>query len=482
MTAFLFAPESPRPWAMMRILLSAALMWDAVVRWPFCIELYTAAGHVFPAFPGSEFQPFVLGPFTTLVLYSALVVVLAMLLAGWHSRLCALLSFGLVGWFSLIDAAGTLTKYTAISLHLLLLMSFAQAGGAWSIDGWLRSKQGRGVPLASKWPRFLAGLLVASIYLGAAVTKIRLPDFATGDLLEFSLLDDAYGGRGIGLWLATKPRFLVLASYAVIAFELLFPVLIWVPALRRVTLISGIAFHLALAATMHLAIFSPVMLAALCVFVKEQDLEAIKKFLCSKIPFLKWREMKHPSEPRTRPRAKKFAWIDTGSFLLAAAGCIGGLTYFQYRQDIYGVFHKTVSLEFPPIEADRAYEMMDAYEPEARDFFHRIEIGSRLGYRRVYGDGETFRPGQVVYVLARLLQPHPSWELEWELAAPGDREDGPPTARYRRHLDASHSYASIGFQMKPEFAPGRYRIRLIVGEEFGPKEVVKEIPFELVED
>ena len=125
---------------------------------------------------------------------------------------------------------------------------------------------------------------------------------------------------------------------------------------------------------------------------------------------------------------------------------------------------------------------MDAFEPEYRDLFHRIEIGSRLGYRRVYGERETFEAGQVVYVMARLLQPHPSWELEWELIAPGEKGDDPPTASFIRRLDASHSYASIGFLLKPEFPPGRYRIRLAVGERFGSKEVVKEIPFELVKN
>ena len=480
MTAFLFAPESPRPWALMRILLAAALLWDAATRWPCCVELYSSAGHVFPAFPSSGLEPSALDPLATLVLYSVLVVSLALLLIGWHSRLCALLAFVLIGWFSLLDAAGTLTKYTAISLHLLLLMSFAQPGGAWSIDAWRRSRRGRGVLLAPKWPRRLLGILVASIYLGAAITKIRLPDFATGDLLEFSLLDDAFGGRGIGLWLVTKPKLLVLASYAVIAMELLFPVLIWIPQLRRIMLALAIGFHLALAGMMHLAIFSPVMIAALFAFVNESDLQAIGNLL-GKLGLRRRRGEDVPGKPAVQP-PQKLAWIDPVLFGLVLLGSVSGLTYLQYRQDDYGVFHREVALEFPQIESDRAYQMIDAFEPEAGDFFHRIEIGSRLGYRRVYGSRETFRPGEVVYVMARLLQPHPSWELEWELAAPGDGEDQPPTAVYHRRLDASHSYASIGFQLKPEFPAGRYRIRLAVGEPFGAKEIVKEIPFELVKE
>lgn len=482
MTAFLFAPESPRPWALMRVLLAAALLWETAARWPYCIELYSSAGQVFPAFPSGEFQPFPLNPLATLVLQSALVAMLVLLLLGWFSRICAVVAAILIGWIALLDAAGTLTKYTAISLHLLLLMSFAQPGGVWSIDAWRRRRQGRAVPLPSAWPRRLIGMLVASIYLGAAVTKIRLPDFATGDLLEFSLLDDAYGGRGIGLWLATKPKLLVLSSYAVIAFELLFPVLIWVPRLRRVMLICGALFHVTLALMMHLAIFTPVMLAALCAFLKESDLCGFQN-LFRRFRRHTRRADRKPAELPARTQSWKSAWINFGLFCLMLGGSVAALTAYQYRRDPYGVFHREIEVRFPEVEKERAYEMIDAFEPDYRDYFHRIEIGSRLGYRRVYGEDEVFQPGQVVYVMARLLKPHPSWELTWELIAPEESdEEQAPRARYHRQLDASHSYASIGFQQKPEFPEGRYRIRLTVGERFGPREVVKEIPFELVKN
>ena len=74
--------------------------------------------------------------------------------------------------------------------------------------------------LSATWPRFLLRVMVSAIYLGAVVTKLRLPDFANGDLLMFSLLDDRWGGGRLGMWLATQPRLLVLASFATILFEM----------------------------------------------------------------------------------------------------------------------------------------------------------------------------------------------------------------------------------------------------------------------
>lgn len=472
MIALLFAPESPRPWALMRILLAAALLWETIPRWPCCVELYSTAGYLFPAFPSAWFQPIPLPPLATLVLHSALVGVLVMLLLGWHSRLSSLLAFILIGWFALLDAAGTLTKYTAISLHLLLLMTFAQPGAVWSVDAWGRRRLNHAVPLNSRWPGALVRLLVASIYLGAAITKIRLPDFATGDLLEFSLLDDAYGGRWLGLWLATKPTLLILASFATIGFELLFPALIWISKLRRAMLCIAIGFHLGLAATMHLEIFSPVMLAALCAFLKEEDLTAIGQILRRFIPTKPLSV--DPMSPRLAP------WLHSALFGAALFLIIALLSGFQYHQDDYGVFHRTLEPHYEPVDAEEAQAMVDAYKPEARDYFHRIEIGSRLGYRRVYGERETFRPGHVVHVLARLLQPHPSWEMHWELVPPDGEFDSDSAFTQIQHVDASHSYASIGFHLKEEFPEGRYLIRLTVGERFGVQEPIAEIPFELI--
>lgn len=472
MNSFLFAPESPRPWALMRIVLASALLWDVIPRWPHAVELYSTEGFLFPAFRSAWFQSVPLGPLPTVILHSSLVVVLVMLLFGWHSRLCSLLAFGLIGWFALLDAAGTLTKYTAISLHLLVFMSFAQPGAVWAIDAWGRPRLNHAIPLNSRWPGMMVRLLVASIYLGAAITKIRLPDFATGDLLEFSLLDDAYGGRWPGLWLATKSRLLIVCSFATIWFELLFPALVWIPRLRRPMLCLAVAFHLALAALMHLEIFSPVMLAALCAFLKEEDFEAIRQRF----------QKTSPRDQNEGHITRSFsARTHSASFGMALLLVVAGLSGFQYWQDRYGVFHRSIKLQYAPIDTDEAQAMIDAFEPEARDYFHRIEIGSRLGYRRVYGDQRKFRPGQVVHVLARLLQPHPSWEMRWELVPPGEEGSSDFEAFTQiQTLDASHSYASIGFHLKEEFPVGRYLIRLSVNEPFGAQELIAEIPFDLV--
>ena len=239
-TNFLFAVESPRSYALMRIGLATVWLWEFFGKWPFAVELYSVAGNV-TRFPG--FPEITLSASNTVMLHSLMLVSLVAVLIGWWTRLNLALSGFLVLGFAFQDAISTLTKYTAISTHLLILLAFTQSGAVWSVDAWFRRRHTSAVPLSPVWPRRLMQLLVCSVYWGAAITKIRLPDFATGDLLEFSLLDDAYGGTYFGHWIATHPQLLIVGSLLTVVYEVLFPVLIWIPCMRRVMLCCGVLFH-----------------------------------------------------------------------------------------------------------------------------------------------------------------------------------------------------------------------------------------------
>jgi hypothetical protein len=152
----------------------------------------------------------------------------------------------------------------------------------------------------------------------------------------------------------------------------------------------------------------------------------------------------------------------------------------QRLVDRYGVFGRDVprdvSRGFVEIEPQAAYEMLDAFEPDYADYFHRLEIGRRLGYRHAFGDATRFRRGEVVWILARLLQPHPTLELRWELVPPR-LPSGEQPARFERRVDGAHSYASIGFRLEDDYPPGRYLIRLSAREPLTAWEPVTEMAF-----
>ncbi|WP_166820367.1 HTTM domain-containing protein [Thalassoroseus pseudoceratinae] len=471
-TGFLFAVESPRPRALMRIGLAAVLLWEFSRKWPATIELYSVAGNV-RAFPG--FPEITLFASTTVVLHTLLLVSLVAVAVGWWTRFNLILSATLVLGFVFQDAISTLTKYNAIAIHLFVFLAFTQSGAVWSVDAWLRRRWLSAVPLSPVWPRRLMQLLVCGVYWGAAITKIRLPDFATGDLLEFSLLDDAYGGTYLGHWLAVHPTWLMIGSLLTVFYEVMFPVLVWIPQLRRVMLCCGIWFHASLWGTMHLEIFSPLMMVALSAFLNEQD--------------LMWLRGRQPTNATSIPDRssdrKRFLAVSASfaAFVMVAGLVVAYGLHWQRKHKFEDFFGQPNASEFREIDADDAVTMIDAYEPDYADYVHRVEVGHRMGHRHVFGDEATFTHGEVVTIMVRFAQPHPRFILDWKLFPPqadGKTPDETTTAHFSRQLESTHAYSSIGFRLEDDFPPGRYLIRFTLREHYTAPELIREIPFELV--
>ena len=473
MRTFWFAPESPRPVALMRIGLGLVLLYDAALRWPYAIELYSSAGLPIPVFPyegtgRAGLEPVALGPAATVGLHTLLLFFLAAVVVGWQTRFSLSLAAGLGLWLGLLDQAGTFKKYSVIGTHLLLLLWLTQCGGIWSVDALFgRGGRWRAVRLGAAWPRRLMQLLVVSIYLGAAVTKIRLPDFANGDLLMFSLLDDQWGGSTLGLSLSTQPNLLILASIGTVFLEIAFPLLVWNRALRRPMLVLAALFHIVLWMTMHLGIFSPMMLVALLAFVREEDLSA-----CTR-PLVRARSAwtVDADEAANRPasvaetlRLGRLRLLkNVGAYaLMALLAAVSGVAV-QYRIDAYGVFRGRESAEFAPFDPEQMIEVLAEQTPADAghygDYFHRLEIGSRLSSdgTHTFGRRRRFRPGMTVYACTRLIQRHPTMRLQWVLTRPDGRE-----AVHSHTLDRSASHATVGFALTdPEQTPaGRYRLTL----------------------
>jgi Vitamin K-dependent gamma-carboxylase len=450
LAAFFFARESPRALALVRIALGLVLLLETAARWPFAIELYSSAGLPMPLFSASGIVPPVPGPAAAVALHSLLLFALAAVTVGWQTRPSVLSAVVLLGWFSLLDFPVTLTKYTAIALHLLVLLACSRCGSVWSVDARLAGRARQHCPLGTAWPRRLVQLLVCSVYWGAAVTKIRLPDFATGDLVEFALLSDRWGGTPLGLWLSTQSTLVLVASFATLALELFFPVLVWVRPLRRPMLVCAVTFHALLALTMNLGAFSFVMLAALLAFVRDDDLGELYPARAAREP--------HGSATRACARPARLLVSLSAYVALAAAAAVGGVL-IQRSADWYRVFNVGRPEPLEILNRHAVDGVLAEQKPDYADLVHRFEIGSRMGYRRTFGTRtvpEEFRHGMTVHALARFVLNAETLALDWLLIAPQGQE----AARHSHQLPAGTAYASVAFRMTPEAPPGRYRIIL----------------------
>lgn len=465
---FWFAPESPRPVALLRIALGLVLLADCLVRWPHVVEMYSTAGAPLPLYPDTPLHPPELAPLPSVLLYGGLLFALACVALGWQMRLSLLAAAALLAWFGLLDYAGTLKKYTAIGVHLLVLLAFTQCGSVWSMDRLFDPRSQVRIPLSPAWPRRLMQILFCIVYLGAAVTKYRTPDFANGDLLYFSLLDPRWGGERMGMWLATQPKLLVLASYATVLFEAAFPLLVWIAPLRRPMIILAAIFHLMMGAVMTLALFTPVMLAALCAFLDERDLRLLtprrRTGSAHRERFSSAAERNGSvlaDNPVEQPPPSRVALMKSASFAAYLLACGGALSlgYLHQRSaDWYGVFRGTPAAPLSPVSDDQFALMTTPVTPRNADYIYRIELGERFTTHHTFGRSTGFRPGERAWLLVRLIKPHPPMRVDFEMAA----IDGSFRRAGAQFVPAEAVFMLAPIDFDSEHQPGKYEIVLMV--------------------
>ncbi len=437
MKTFFFTPESPRSLALVRIGVGLLFLYEFGVRWPYSVELYSSDGLPMPFFPGTLLEPAALGWLPTSALHAALLFALLAVTIGWYTTPSLLIACLISTWLGLLDGPGTFNKYSVIGLHLMMLLSVSRCGWAWSVDALVDRRTS--CHLAAAWPRRLIQLFLCNVYLGAAITKLRMAHFMTGDLVEFSLLDNHWGCTAFGLWLFEHRELLGPASVATLVFEFSFPVLVWIPRLRWMLLACAAAFHVTIGMALHLGIFSPLMLVSLLAFVNDSDL--------SRLRILPTPDSSTTDDGRWRRRSL-LIYVTLFCLWLVAA-----LVYRQYQESYKG----RDSIELATADGNVVETMLLEQKPAYEDYFHRFEIGSRINGFRTSGETQQFQSGMTVHGLARLADNHPSLDLDWLLIA----ADGREAARLSKTLDASFAYATAGFELTEELPPGQYRIILM---------------------
>ncbi|MCA9081199.1 MAG: hypothetical protein KDA58_11620, partial [Planctomycetaceae bacterium] len=121
---FFYAREVPYSLAVVRIVLPWILMIAALPRWFHIRELYSLDGAPAPMWEGFghvDLLP-VFSPTFAVAGYTLMLCCLVTMSLGWRTRTSILLAMVLYPYFGLTDALSTLTKYTVVSTHVLLLL------------------------------------------------------------------------------------------------------------------------------------------------------------------------------------------------------------------------------------------------------------------------------------------------------------------------------------------------------------------------
>jgi hypothetical protein len=203
------------------------------------------------------------------------VVVALLLMVGVLSRVsCAAL------WYLQLSVAHRNPLITSdadtVFGILLFIGIFLPLGRRWSVDAWVLGR------LAVRWPRLfdrsrwrlpgvwstrLLQFQIAMLYALTAYHKLHEDVWREGRAIRGFLAMPSYA-----TWPAWHDHwpFMKPLTWGTLAFECLFPLLVWFRPFRRWLLLAGIAFHVGIDVLMQIPLFSWTMICAYILFVPDE--------------------------------------------------------------------------------------------------------------------------------------------------------------------------------------------------------------------
>ena len=456
MEAFFFTEERPVGLALVRILLPLVMLIPTLHRVFRVREIYSLAGSPTPLwnnFGQPDLLPIPTAPVAA-GLYALLILSLVSSSLGWRTRVSLLIAGVLTAYFGMVDLISTMTKYTVIAVHVLMLLSLSDGGRVWSVDRWLARRRGLDwKETGPAWPRRLIQILIGIVYLGAAVTKLHTPAFFSGDQLRFWLLSNVNSANPLGESLSQYPGLILIMAYVTIVWEILFLFLSWKGTPRTIMLGLGLFFHLMTLFTLGLVVFPLVYFAIYFAWYEQPDQ------LTWTARWHSWfghdfREQLSPSDSRAPART---GWgIPSLMTWAACAGCAIGLgVWIDRTSDPFGVQRPEGRYTLQPISEERLAELLrNDQKVDVTDKVFALDIGSVMFNDNLVDHQTVFRRGEKALVQCSLLPPHEDLFMEVHLR----NEEEQIVRRLCQVVSRESLRGHFWFEMEESLAPGPYTV------------------------
>ncbi len=457
---FFFEQETPFGMALVRIVLPLAAGIPMVLRFPHVRELYTTDGapvQLFEMYGQGSVLP-VLSPAVAVPLYGAMLLCMLAAIVGFRTRTSLWVVTILYSYFSLLDGVATMTKYSVIAIHLLLLLSVSHAGAVWSVDAYLKKRSGAAgawPPRCAVWPARLVQLLFASMYFGASITKIQTAAFFSGEQMRYWMLSNWNYENPIGEAMAMWSPLLLISAYVSVIWEVMFAFLVWQPRTRIVMLAGGVFFHVMTWLTLGLYVFPAICLSAYFAFMSEEDFVRIRRFLA----FRKLAPVFHVPRQLTSRVLDAFPQtvptVVTWTCLVAMAAI--GATEAELQMDVYHTRSPSGLMSLKPMDSEVARTMIRDKTPiREHDKFFNFEIGtSTIGYQ-LSNRRTEYSMGDVMIAQCNLNPPH---EDMWVECLVQDEEER-TIEQFGRFVPRESLRANFFYTIGNKLVAGRYSMVL----------------------
>lgn len=488
---FFFTEEVPYGLGLVRILLPLVLLQVMIPRWFHARELYSSDGAAAPLSANYGYIDLMPIPSGTVAVILATILVFTLITTclGWCTRASVIITTVLFTYLNLLDCMASLTKYSVIASHGLLILCLSNCGAVWSLDNVLRRKRDRRIRggnvsarhyQSSAWPRRLMQIMIGVVYLGAAFTKMHTPAFFSGDQMRNWMLTNVNHSNPFGEYLSFYPAVLVVSAYITILWEILFLFLAWKGA-RRVIMISlGVFFHIGTSLVLGLYIFPLVCFSIYFAFVEERDVRRFRLLMswlsvrCSRLASVMATAGSRIQNliPEANPRQAATVFGVTLLVLI-----FGGVE-LEYRLDPFGINRAEGAYELKEIEPERVRRMLAPTERiREQDKFLTFEIGTDLLSDVLIDRQSVFRHGETLIAQCVLTPPHEDMWIECNLHDAHEFDPDKPGRiidQVGQIVDRTTLRASYAFNLMESLPPGRY---FLVIRSAG-REITKR-PFEL---
>lgn len=408
---FFLADHVPYGLALTRIFLPLAALLPMLYRLPHVRILFSADGAPQPLFElFGQANPIPVFPAPiTVALYALMVFCLVSGSVGWRTRLSFAIGTPLYIAMNLLDAVSTMTKYSVIASHLLVLLSLSQCGAVWSVDAAIRrrrSPEPADPPRVPIWPVRLMQLLFCFVYFGAAITKIQTDSFFSGEQMRYWMLSNWNYENPVGELMAMWTPLLLISAYITVVWEILFAVLVWRPIGRFFAVGLGATFHFMTWVTLGLIVFPSICISGYLCFVTERDVLWVRQRLSRLLPAS--RTLRGPLDRlaaliEARPAAVPAlgAWIGVATLTVVVYAEV------EQRMDVFGEQANGGPLPLRQLDRDEALRMINNPRPlREKDKYFSFDIGSRLIGNQLANHRDEFEYGDVIVAQCNLNPPH----------------------------------------------------------------------------
>jgi Vitamin K-dependent gamma-carboxylase len=282
--AFFFAPESPAPIALFRILYGVLVIANLLLLRPDWLAWYgphawVSLSTMHSLEPGLRLNLFTILPQSDAWIEAFFWIFLAsasLLAIGFLTRLNSLVVFLCLASIQqrnlyILHGGDTLMRLAGFFLI------FAPAGAAFSVDRLIRIWRGKEtaeLQPRAPWAQRMIQFELALLYFATFLWKIQGVPWVQGTALYYVYHLDELQRFPLPSWLL-HPFILKLETWAGLALEFSLGVLIWFKDLRYYLLALGVLFHLWLEYSINVPLFQWEILSVYILFVYPGDLERV---------------------------------------------------------------------------------------------------------------------------------------------------------------------------------------------------------------